>query len=162
MPLLKAILAQQLQSSLERGPASAPEAAADWANAYVGYASAALSSLGSLPVTAAANLPTLLGAFTAGLQAMTSQGAGALVAQGVMAFWSTMVWTGPAAAGVTVSPGNPALASALGAIFADTSGGSTADKARDIADAFNAGAKLVIVSDVPFVQPAPPVVGPIS
>jgi hypothetical protein len=85
-----------------------------------------------------------------------------MMSQGVMAFWSAMVWVGSAAAGVTASPGNAALSGALGAVFSDTSKKSEGDKADQIADAFDSGAKLVIVSDIPFIQPAPPIVAPIS
>ena len=79
-----------------------------------------------------------------------------------MSFWSAMAWVGPTAAGVTASPGNASLAGTLAALFADTSAKSERDRAAAIADAFDAGAKLVIVNDVPFAQPAPPIVGPVS
>jgi hypothetical protein len=162
MPLLKSTLAQQLESLFQSRPASPAQAASSWASAYVSYASAGLSAAASLPVTAAANQSMLVGAFTAGLSSMTSAGAAALMAAGVTGFWSAMVWAGPTAAGTTLFPGNPTLATALGAVFADTSGQSEADKARALADAFDAGAKLVIVNDLPLVQPAPPIVGPVS
>ncbi len=161
MPLIKDMLAQQLELSLKQQPAS-PAAAADWARAYVAYASTALSAAASLPVTAQANQGFLLSAFLNGFTAQASAAAGAAIAQGVILFWSTMVWTGPASAGVTLSPGNSALATSLAAIFADTAEQSEGDKARRFADAFDAGAKLVIVQDTPFVQPAPPVIGAIS
>jgi hypothetical protein len=161
MPLLKSSLSQELESIFKRKPGSAAEAAAGWAQAYVAYAASAQSGVGSLPVTATANLSLLTGAFTGAFQAPSAAGAAALLAQGVMGFWSTMVWVGPAAAGTTVSPGNFALMGALGACFSDTSKKSESDKAGQIADAFDAGAKLVMVSDVPFV-PGPPIVGPIS
>jgi hypothetical protein len=88
--------------------------------------------------------------------------AGALVAQGVVTFWQAIVWVGPTASGATAFPGNAALAPALVAIFADLSRKSPQDKANELADAFDAGARTVIVTDVPFVQPAPPIVGPIQ
>jgi hypothetical protein len=161
MPLMKSSLSQELESIFKRKPGSAAEAAADWAKAYVSYAASALSSAGSLPVTAMANLSMVVGAFTGAFQAQSAAGAAALMAQGVMGFWSAMVWVGPAAAGTTLSPGNFALTGALSAVFADTSKKSEGDKAGQIADAFDAGAKLVMVSDIPFV-PGPPIVAPIS
>ncbi len=162
MPLMKSGLSQQLESILKRRPASAPEAGADWAQAYVSYAASALSGAGSLPVTAMASLSLVTSAFTGAFQAQSPAGAAALMAQGVMGFWSAMVWVGPTAAGTTVAPGNFALSAALGAVFSDTSKKSEGDKASEIADAFDAGAKLVMVSDIPFIQPAPPIVAPIS
>ena len=162
MPLAKTPLAQQLESIFQRKPSSASAAASDWANAYVGYASAALSMAGSVPVTANANLGVLQSAFNSAFQAKVPLAAAAVMAQGVIGFWSTMVWAGPIAAGTTASPGNFALASALGVIFGNVMGQSNADKARLFADAFDVGAKLVVVSDIPLIQPAPPIVGPIS
>lgn len=162
MPLMKATLARQLEASLKRRPQSAAEAASDWATAYVAYASLALSAAASLPTTASANQGILLGGFTSAFQAQSPSSAAASITQAVITFWTAMVWTGPAAAGTTVSPGNAALSSALSALFSDTGSKTEADKARELADAFDAGAKLVIVNDIPLVQPAPPIVGPIS
>jgi len=162
MPLIKDTLAQQIELSLKQRPQAAAAAAADWARAYVAYASSALSAAGSLPVTAPANQGALLSAFTSGFTAQAPPAAAASLAQGVILFWSAMVWTGPAAVGVTLSPGNASLAPSLAAIFADTSEQSEGDKARKFADAFDVGAKLVIVQDTPLVQPAPPIIGPIS
>jgi len=162
MPLMKASLSRDLEAIFKRKPSSPPEAAVDWARAYVAYAGSALSGAAGLPVTAPANLAILIGAFTGAFQAQSPAGAAALMAQGVMGFWSAMAWVGPTAAGVTASPGNAALAGALGAVFSDTSKKSEGDKANQIADAFDTGAKLVIVSDILFIQPAPPVVAPIS
>lgn len=150
MPLMKSSLSQELESIFKRKPGSAAEAAADWAKAYVSYAASGLSGAGSLPVTAMANLSLVVGAFTGALQTQSASGAAALMAQGVMGFWSAMVWAGPAAAGTTISPGNFALIGALSAVFADTSKQSEGDKAGQIADAFDAGAKLVMVGDVLF------------
>ena len=161
MPLQKSNLAQQLQSLFEQKPSSA-EAASDWASAYVSYAAGALSAASSLPITAPANQSLLVGAFTAAFSSQTSAGAAAAMAQGVVGFWSSMLWTGPTAVGTTLFPGNVALSGALSDIFADTSGQSEADKAHALADAFDTGAKSIIVNDVPLVQPAPPIVGPIS
>lgn len=162
MPLIKASLSRDLEAIFKGKPSSAAEAAADWAKAYVAYAGSALSGAASLPVTAPANLSILIGAFTGAFQAQSSAGAAALMAQGVMGFWAAMVWAGAAAAGTTASPGNAALSGALGNVFSDTSNKSEGDKANEIADAFDSGAKLVMVSDIPFVQPAPPIVAPIS
>jgi hypothetical protein len=162
MPLSASTLAQDLERVFNAKPVSAADAAAAWANAYQTYATGALSVAASLPVGAPANFGILLGAFTGGLSAFTAVSAGALIAQGIAAYWQAMAWVGPTAAGVTAFPGNVALAAALGALFADLSGKSAADKANDLASAFDAGAKAVVVSDVPFVQPLPPIVGPIN
>ena len=159
MALIKSSLRQKLESVLDAQPKSADAAGSDWANAYLDYASLAMSSMSSLPVTASASLGLLVSAFTAGFQAQGSSAAGAQIAQGVSSFWSAQAWVGPGLVGTTASPGNEALASSLSAIFADTSG-SNADKASALADAFDSGAKSVMVSDV---SPVPvTVVGPIS
>lgn len=162
MPLLANPLAQALEAVFQQKPSSVLDAASGWACAYQSYAASALSSAGGLPVTAPLNFGILLGAFAGAFMAQTSSGAAALMAQGVMSFWSAMVWVGPLAAGTTISPGNSSLSSALGSLFDDTSESTAGDKARRFADAFDAGAKLVIVSDVLFIQPSSPVVGPIS
>jgi len=162
MPLMAATLSQSLEAVLKARPPAPPQAAADWARAYLAFASQALSSAGSLPVAAAANLGILLGAFTGALNARSASGAASLMAAGVTGFWSAMVWAGPAAVGTTLSPGNMSLASALETVFSDTSGKSEGEKARSLADAFEAGAKTVMVNDIPLIQPAPPIVGPVS
>jgi hypothetical protein len=163
MPLMKAALAQELERIFQRKPASAAEAAMAWVNAYHAYASAALSMAGGVPVTAAAHLSVLQNAFAGAFQAQTPMAAASAMAQGVLSFWSALQWIGPVGAGTTISPGNLALAVSLGAVFADSSSQqSIADKASRFADAFDAGARLVVVSDIPFIQPTPPVVGPIS
>lgn len=159
MPLIKSTLAQQLEGVFQGKPASPSQAASEWASAYVSYASSALSMAGSLPVTAIANQGALVSAFNGAFQAQSSAGTAALLALGVTTFWSTLVWVGPMAVGTTVFPGNSALSAELSSIFADTSGQSDGDKARALADAFDTGAKLVIVNDVPLIQPAPPIVG---
>ena len=161
MSLSASTLTQDLERVLTAKPSSPVDAALAWANAYQTYATGALSTAASLPITAPASFSILLGAFLAGLSALTPVTAGAVVAQGVTAYWQAIAWLGPVSAGATAFPGNPALAAALGALFADLSGKSAADKARELAEAFDAGAKAVIVSDVLFVQPSPPVVGPI-
>ena len=162
MPLSSSTLAQDLERVFNAKPVSAADAAAAWANAYQTYATGALSVAASLPVGAPANFGILLGAFTAGLSALTPVTAAALIAQGATAYWQAMTWLGATAAGVTAFPGNVALAATLGVLFADLSGKSATDKANDLATAFDAGARAVVVSDVPFVQPAPPIVGPIA
>jgi hypothetical protein len=161
MPLSKSTLAQELERVFNAKPASSVEAAAQWANAYAAYAGSALSVAASLPVNAQANLGLLLGAFQGGLSAFTPVTAGALVAQGIMAYWQAMAWLGPVASGATAFPGNVGLAAALAVIFADLSRKSASEKANELASAFDLGAKGVVISDVPFVQPAPPIIGPI-
>jgi hypothetical protein len=162
MALNKSTLADALARVLEASPATAADAAAQWANAYAGYAAAATSSAFSLPVNAAANVAILLGGFQSGLAALMPVSAGALVAQGVMTFWQAIAWVGPTASGTTAFPGNAGLAAMLAATFADLGRKSPQDKANELADAFDAGARTVVVVDVPFVQPAPPIIGPIQ
>jgi|ERR1051326_187234 hypothetical protein len=162
MPLNKSTLARPLQQLFEDKPASLADAASGWANAYVGYAGGAMSSAASLPVNASGNVGILLGAFQAGLSALTPATAGALVGQGILAFWQAIAWVGPTAAGATAFPGNAGLPAGLAAIFADLGRASAGEKANRLADAFDAGAKTVIVIDIPFVQPAPPITGPIQ
>jgi hypothetical protein len=161
MPLLKSSLASALEDVFNQKPAASPDAAEAWAQAYVSYASTAMATAGSLPVTAMTGLSMLTGVFTAAFNTVASQAAAAVMAQGITSFWQAIVWTGPAAAGTTIVPGNFALASALAAIFSDLGKKSAADKASEIADAFDAGAKLVMVSEIPF-APGPPIVGPIQ
>jgi len=162
MALQKSTLSQKLEQQFGAKPSSSAQAASDWASAYVSYAAAAMSSLSSLPITAMAGQSLLASAFTAAFQTQSASGAAAAMAQGVTAFWTTMVWIGPGVVGTTVFPGNAALSSALSSIFGDTSGQqSDADKAKALADAFDAGAKMVMVNDVQ-IPPLPPVMGPIS
>ena len=163
MPLVKSSLAQELENIFDKGkPSSSPEAATHWSKAYVSYASGALSKAGSFPTNAQASLGIVIGVFTAAFNAMAAATAAALMAQGIMTYWQTIVWVGPAASGVTVVPGNLNLTASLMAIFLDLSKKTPAEKAMGLADAFDMGAKMVVVSDVTFVQPAPPIVGPIS
>jgi hypothetical protein len=161
MPLIKATLANALTSVFDTRPSAVPEAAFQWADAYLGFARGAIATAGGMAVNAQAGFPVLLGAFTAGLSALQAQASASIIAQGVTAFWQMMIWTGPTAAGFTIVPGNFALAPALGAIFASVAEESSRDKAARFADAFDLNARMVIVSEVPFVQPAPPIVGPI-
>jgi AcrR family transcriptional regulator len=162
MALNKSTLTDALARVLETSPATAADAAAQWANAYAAYAAAATSSAFSLPVNATANVAILLGGFQSGLAALMPVSAGALVAQGVMTFWQAIAWMGPTATGTTAFPGNAGLAAMLSGIFTDLGRKSPRDKANELADAFDAGARAVVVVDVPFVQPAPPIVGPIQ
>jgi len=150
MPLMKSSLAKDLESIFNSKPSSTADAASQWAKAYATYAAAALSSVASLPVTAMATVSVLQGAFMGGLSAMSSATAGSLIAQGVTSYWQAMTWAGPAASGVTSFPGNAALAGALSSVFSDLSKKSNAEKGSDLADAFDAGAKAVMVSDVLF------------
>ncbi len=161
MALQKSTLAQKLEQQFGAKPASSAQAASDWASAYVSYAAAAMSTGGSLPITAMASQSLLVAAFTAAFQTQSSSGAAAAMAQGVAGFWTAMVWIGPGMVGTTVFPGNSTLSSALAQIFGDTSQQSDADKAQALADAFDAGAKMVMVNDVQ-VPPLPPIMGPIS
>lgn len=162
MPLIKSTLARDLASLFAHKPASAADAAAAWAKAYVAYAAAALSSTGSLPLSAPAMQSVLNSAFASAFSTRSAQGAAAVIAQGVVSFWGALLWVGPIASGTTASPGNAGLSGALAGVFGDTAPLSAADKASQLADAFDAGARLVIVRDVPFAPPALPVVGPIS
>lgn len=162
MPLQKSTLETSLRSIFEQHPDSAAAAAQDWARAYVGYAGAALSAATSLPTNAQALLGALAGAWTPAFESRAAAAAAGAMAQGVTVFWQSIVWAGATAAGATVAPGNFTLQPGLLALFSDLSETSAADKARQFADLFDAGARQVIVSDVPYVQPAPPIVGPIQ
>lgn len=162
MPLNKATLARQLEKLFNSKPGTALDAATGWANAYLAYAGSALSSAASLPANAQANFGILLGAFQGGLAALAPPAAGAIVAQGIVGFWQATAWVGATAAGTTAFPGNVGLAVALSTIFADLGKKTASEKAGQLAHAFHVGAKSVIVSDIPFVQPAPPIVGPIQ
>jgi hypothetical protein len=162
MPLVKSSLASDLEKILNQKPSAVSDAAADWAQAYAKYAANALSTASSLPITAMANVGTLTSAFTAAFNTLASQAAGAAMAQGVMAYWQAMVWKGPITVGTTASPGNMSLAGALAGIFSDLSKKTAADKAGELADAFDSGAKLVMVSDVTTTAPPVTTVGPIQ
>ena len=159
--LMKASLADALERVLKNKPSSSAEAGVQWADAYLSYARGAQSSVASLPITAQAGMPILIGAFTTALTALAPPASALAMAAGVMAFWQSIVWVGPTAAGTTGVPGNFTLAAALMVIFADKSGASARDKASQIADAFDAGARMVMVVDIPLVQPAPPIIAPI-
>jgi len=162
MPLVKSSLADALTSVFRSKPSSSADAASQWADAYVAYAQPAMSTGGSAAVSAAAGRSTLVGAFTAGFNAQAPQATAAAIAAGVTAFWQSMVWAG-AGVGVTTVPGNFALAAALAAVFSDTNAEEPAPRAGRIADAFDAGAKAVVVTDTIPAAPTPiVVVGPIQ
>jgi len=161
MPLIKPSLSSDLERALEEEP-SLEEAALKWAQAYSAYAQKAMSSASSLPTNASGNVGMLQSAFSGALRAQTASGAAAAMGSGVMSFWSAIVWVGAAASGSTLVPGNFSLVGALTQVFSDTEQKSAAEKAGALADAFDAGAKQVVVMDIPFVQPAPPIIGRIS
>ena len=162
MPLVKAKLARELENILPGEYYSSPEAAERWARAYVSFAGTAVSSAGSLPANAQGNMGIVVGAFTGAFNSLSSAGAASAIASGILSFWQAIVWVGPTASGATIWPGNCSLSATLQMIFEDRRGKSVGDKAGELADAFEAGAKIVMVSDIPYVQPAPPIVGPIS
>lgn len=163
MPLTKSTLEKELEIILDSGkPSSSPEGASLWSKAYVSYAFGALSKAGSIPSNAQANYAILVGAFTAAFNSFSAPAAAGLITQGIMAFWQAIAWVGPTATGATTVPGNGGLSAVLSALFLDLSKKSSSEKAREFADAFDMGAKMVIVTDVPYVQPAPPIIGPIS
>jgi hypothetical protein len=161
MSLNKSTLASAIEDVLKKKP-SLPEAALGWARAYGSYAQSAMSSVSSLPTNASGNLGILQGAFMGAFQARSSAGAAAAIAAGVVSFWTAILWVGPTAAGSTIMPGNVALSGTLAQLFSETGKKSESEKAGAFADAFDAGAKQVLVLDVLFVQPSPPVSGPIT
>lgn len=161
MPLIKSSLASALTNLFESEPSATADAGLRMAEAYLSYASAALSPTGGAAVNAAAGLSVLSGAFTSALATQDSDGAAAAMSAGVMAFWQMIAWSGAAAVGVTAAPGNFALTSTLSSIFSDTSESSARDRADRIADAFDTGAKLVIVVDT-LTSTGAPVPGPIQ
>lgn len=154
MPLVKSTLANDLENVFKNNPGSVPEAAQKWAQAYVSYAGAAMTSTGGSAVNAMAGLSSLTSAFAGALQAMAPPAAGAAMAAGVSTFWLSIAWVG-AATGVTVSPGNPALAGALASVFSNLDKLSPSEKANAVADAFDGGAKLVMVLDTIPAVPSP-------
>ncbi|MCP4368481.1 MAG: hypothetical protein GY797_10290 [Deltaproteobacteria bacterium] len=163
MPLIKNTLEKELEDILDRGkPSSSAEGASLWSKAYVAYASGALSKAGSFPTNAQPNMGILIGAFSSAFNSLSATTAASLIAQGIMSYWQAIVWVGPAAAGATSLPGNLSLSANLSVVLLDLSEKTPAEKSKEFADIFDLGAKLVVVSDVPFVQPAPPIVGPIS
>lgn len=161
MPLSKSDLADALEKVFAASPASPADAAMQWAKAYAGYAGAAMTVAASLPITAPANFSLLLNGFQGGLAALTPVTAGNLIAQGITTFWQSMAWLGPLAAGTTSYAGNSALGPMLSLTFADLRNKTPEEKAGELADAFDLGARLVMVSDVPLIQPAPTIIGPI-
>ena len=161
MPLIKSTLSSTLQPVLENKPEPSAAAASDWARAYVAYAAPAMTSVASLATNAAAGEGALAAAFSSAFAARDTSSAAATIAQGVTAFWQTIVWSGPAAVGSTIAPGNFSLTAALSGIFADTAQASAGDKASRLADAFDAGARQVMVADI-LTSTGLPVVGPIQ
>lgn len=161
MSLDKSTLAQSLEDVLNRKPGLA-DATLGWAKAYAAYAQSAMSSVSSLPTNAMGNMALLQNAFLAGFNARQPAATAGTIAAGITGFWSAILWVGPTAAGSTLVPGNFALAGALADVFGDLARKSASAKAAQLADAFDAGARQVMVLDVLFAQPAPPVSGPIS
>jgi hypothetical protein len=161
MPLVKETLQSQLRRIIESMPERAP-APQEWAMAYLSYASTAMSGASSFPVTAMANAGILIGAFTGAFASESASGSANAIAGGIQSFWQAMVWAGATASGTTLSAGNYGLSASLQGIFGDVEEKSAADKAGEIADAFHSGAGEVMVMDIPFAQPAPPITGPIS
>jgi hypothetical protein len=160
MPLVKSSLSSALADIFANYPSSKSEAGQKWAQAYVSYAAAAMSPTGGTGVNAMAGLSSLTSAFTGALQQEDPNGTASAMATGVQAFWQSISWVG-AATGSTTVPGNFALTSALAAVFSDLGESSASDKADKVADAFDGGAKTVMVLDVIPATP-PPVLGPIS
>jgi hypothetical protein len=161
MPLVKSSLSSALANVFANRPSSKSDAGQQWAQAYVSYAAAAMSPTGGTGVNAMAGLSSLASAFTSALQQEDPNGTASTMATGVQTFWQSITWVG-SATGVTVSPGNASLTSALAGVFSDTGESSASDKANAVADAFDAGAKLVMVLDTIPGTPPVPVTGPIS
>lgn len=161
MPLIKSTLSSALEVVLENKPDSSVSAASDWAQAYVSYAASAMTSVSSLATNAAGNQGILQGAFSSAFGSRDRSSAASTIAQGVQSFWQAIVWSGATAVGSTSSPGNFSLSSALAGVFGDTAEASTGDKASRLADAFDAGARQVIVTDV-LTSTGVPVAGPIQ
>jgi hypothetical protein len=147
MPLVKASLASALADIFANYPASKSEAGQKWAQAYVSYASAAMSPTGGTGVNAMAGLSSLASAFEGALQQEDPNGTGSAMATGVQTFWQSISWVGSATGSTTV-PGNFALSSALAGVFSDLGESSATEKGDKVADAFDAGAKAVIVLDI--------------
>lgn len=160
MPLVKSSLSSALADLFTNYPSSRSEAGQKWAQAYVSYASAALSPTGGTGVNAMAGLSSLASAFSSALQQEDPNGTAGAMATGVQAFWQSISWVGTAT-GTTIVPGNFALSSALAAVFSDLGQSSASDKAGKVADAFDGGAKTVMVLDV-LPGPVSPVTGPIQ
>ena len=160
MPLVKSSLSSALADVFTNYPGSKSEAGQKWAQAYVSYASAALSPTGGTGVNAMAGLSSLASAFTSALQQEDPNGTAGAMATGVQTFWQSISWVG-SATGSTIVPGNFALTSALAAVFSDLGQSSASDKADKVADAFDGGAKTVMVLDI-LPGTVPPVTGPIQ
>ncbi len=162
MALVSANLKSGLEALFNQKPDSSSQAADTWANAYVSDGSGAMTSAGSLATNATANFGILSGAFNSALGTRSASGAAGLMTQGVMAFWQAIVWSGPGPfVGATTVPGNMSLTAALTGILTDLGEKSESDKAGELADAFDAGAKLVMVADVNAVTGVT-ILGPIN
>ncbi len=161
MPLIKSSLSSALQAIFESKPEPTASAASDWARAYVSYASPAVTSASSLATNAMAGQGMLLGAFSSAFASQDTSSSASTIAQGVTSFWQAIVWSGAAAVGSTTAPGNFSLAAALSGIFGDVAEAGAGDKASRLADAFDAGARQVVVTDV-LTATGVPVVGPIQ
>lgn len=161
MPLVKSSLASALADVFANYPSSKSDAGQKWAQAYVSYAAAALSPTGGTGVNAMAGLSSLASAFTGALQQEDPQGTASAMATGVQSFWQAISWVG-SATGTTIVPGNFALTSALASVFSDLGQSSASDKADKVADAFDGGAKTVMVLDIIPGPPPVPTPGPIQ
>ena len=161
MPLVKSSLSSALANVFANYPSSKSDAGQQWAQAYVSYAAAALSPTGGMGVNAMAGLSSLTGAFTSAFQQQDPNGAASTMAAGVQAFWQSISWVGAAAVGVTSVPGNFTLTSALAAVFSDLGQSAASAKADKVADAFDGGAKTVVVIDT-LTSTGVPTPGPIQ
>jgi hypothetical protein len=161
VPLVKSSLASALAQIFADYPSSKSAAGQQWAQAYVSYAAAALSPTGGIGVNAMAGLSSLAGAFAGALQQEDPNGTASAMATGVQSFWQSISWVGAAAVGVTTVPGNFALTSALAAVFGDLGDSPARDKADRVADAFDGGAKTVMVLDT-LTSTGVPTLGPIQ
>jgi hypothetical protein len=106
-------------------------------------------------------MSSLTSAFTAAFAQEDPNGTASAIATGVQAFWQSISWVGAAAVGVTTVPGNFTLTSALAAVFSDLGQSSASDKADKVADAFDGGAKTVMVLDT-LTSTGVPTLGPIQ
>ena len=161
MPLVKSSLSSALANVFANHPSSKSDAGQQWAQAYVSYAAAAMSPTGGTGVNAMAGLSSLASAFTSALQQEDPNGTASTMSTGVQTFWQSISWVGAAAVGVTTVPGNFGLTSALASVFSDLGESSASDKANQVADAFDSGAKTVMVQDT-LTSTGVPTLGPIQ
>lgn len=157
-----------LQNSLANlfGPNGRPrspiDAAQQWAQAYAGYASAAMTANGGTPVgqVPALFMSPLLGAFTGRDPVTTAQAFG----QALLAFWTPVAWVGPPNGGLTtVVPGALSLPATLLALMASlTMSRANVDQAaQQWAQALHAATILTVVTYI-LPPPAPPLIAPIT